>query len=576
MGGNEFTTMIKDYPAIIGGIAFLVLLMTYFIVRNNQKKKLRKELDDLNVRYTSIKTIPLPFKLNKAVALSRVNEDIATVVQNCKGTFDSTQVNIKRLQYMISDSEDLTETGKLGAAKSNNREIRELLDEAEQQVSLLNQTFDKILQQEVEQREQINLLKDEFRSLRSSLNENSTNYVYSYEALERKMLEIEKMFSTFEEWMFASEFAKANEVKSEIRQRLTDLENTLTILPDLLMTARGVIPRMMEEVNANYSGARHKGVYLRHLEIIKNVEMVSESLKGDLHSLKFAEPEGVEEHLEDCKKRLVQLLQQIEKENKSFDEVAQMQNTVKNDCTHLENMLTNVTDVYAKASMRFGFEDMEEGIIALKTQFSGFKQKAVTIGESAQANNQPYSSILLSLRELKQALDIFFTEVRGVQEKLNGACQDENHAKAQLRKLHLIMNEMECKVRKNRLPFISPSYEEDLKAAEKHIVVLEDLLKEIPLNIKKLNASLSEAIDFIYRLFNNVNKILGTANMVEEALVVGNRYRSSYPELDSDLTHAELAYRNGEYTKALKEAIVAIEKIHPDTEKAIKESAARV
>ena len=179
MGGNEFTTMIKDYPAIIGGIAFLVLLMTYFIVRNNQKKKLRKELDDLNVRYTSIKTIPLPFKLNKAVALSRVNEDIATVVQNCKGTFDSTQVNIKRLQYMISDSEDLTETGKLGAAKSNNREIRELLEEAEQLVSLLNQTFDKILQQEVEQREQINLLKDEFRSLRSSLNVTSTNSVYS-------------------------------------------------------------------------------------------------------------------------------------------------------------------------------------------------------------------------------------------------------------------------------------------------------------------------------------------------------------------------------------------------------------
>lgn len=53
--------------------------------------------------------------------------------------------------------------------------------------------------------------------------------------------------------------------------------------------------------------------------------------------------------------------------------------------------------------------------------------------------------------------------------------------------------------------------------------------------------------------------------MVEDAVVVGNRCRSTYPEVDVDLTRAELAYRNGEYTKALSIAFRAIEKVYPDS-----------
>lgn len=51
--------------------------------------------------------------------------------------------------------------------------------------------------------------------------------------------------------------------------------------------------------------------------------------------------------------------------------------------------------------------------------------------------------------------------------------------------------------------------------------------------------------------------------MVENAIVFGNRFRSTYPALDSDLTRAEVCYQNGEYTRALKIAIQAIENLHP-------------
>ena len=65
---------------------------------------------------------------------------------------------------------------------------------------------------------------------------------------------------------------------------------------------------------------------------------------------------------------------------------------------------------------------------------------------------------------------------------------------------------------------------------------------------------------------------VNTANSTEP--VFGNRYRSTYADIDSELTRSELSFRNGEYTQALTTAIATIEKIHPGNyESMIKENA---
>ncbi|MDY3234362.1 MAG: septation ring formation regulator EzrA, partial [Erysipelotrichaceae bacterium] len=94
------------------------------------------------------------------------------------------------------------------------------------------------------------------------------------------------------------------------------------------------------------------------------------------------------------------------------------------------------------------------------------------------------------------------------------------------------------------------------------------------LNVQLLSSTLKEAIDFIYKLYNNVNNVVATVIMVENTIVFGNRYRSTYADIDSELTRSELCFRNGEYTQALSIAIATIEKIHPGNyENMIKENA---
>ena len=126
---------------------------------------------------------------------------------------------------------------------------------------------------------------------------------------------------------------------------------------------------------------------------------------------------------------------------------------------------------------------------------------------------------------------------------------------------------------KKRLPSVSMTYSDDYHKAEMMVADIVHILNVSPLDIDVLNVKIKESIDFIYTLYNSVNNLVGMATMVENTIVFGNRYRSTNAEIDSELTRAELCFRNGQYTKALKIAISAIEKIHPGSyEKLLRKS----
>ena len=181
---------------------------------------------------------------------------------------------------------------------------------------------------------------------------------------------------------------------------------------------------------------------------------------------------------------------------------------------------------------------------------------------------------MISLKEFDQEINTLSLELKELRNSLDVVRSDEERAKKQLLKLHLIMNEIQVKIRKHRLPTISNEYEGDVRKAYEYIKTIEGLLEEAPLNTILLSSTLTEAIDYIYLLYNNVNNLVGMAIMVENTIVFGNKFRSSFIDVDSELTRAELNFRNGEYTQALTIAMNAIEKLNLESyEEKIKENA---
>lgn len=563
MSVEELGSKIISSPWFYAAAAVILLWIIIGVSRSRRRKKAQEEYNALSVRYVSVKTVPLMFKMNKATALSKINPDVEKVVSDSKPKFDKVQEELRAISESLNVSDDLLASRKIKDARVNNAETASQLDEAEKDVRELSSALDGVLKQESEQRSQINELKDTFRTLRTNFNEKAGQYVFSYDAIEGKMLQVENDFSVFEEDMYATDFRKAGQTKQRIQEKISEIRRIYEKLPSLLNTAKTLVPEASRELDESVARARQRGVYLDHLDLDRNKELINDSMRSDLNALKNAEIDGVEEHLADCLTRLKQLKGQVDQEIAADGQIEKLSESVFADVSRQRRLFDEMKKSYQNASERYGFDSLEQQMKVFEGQVEGYEKRAEELKRQIAGHSGPSTGIVLGCRELQQQIQLHGKDLEATKERVDKACEDESAAKLEILKMHLIMNEMQSRVRKNHLLMISESYEEDLKKARKMLEQLEELMRQTPLNITLMNEKLSETKDFIFSLYNDVNKILGSANTVEEAIVIANLQRSDHPDVDIELNRAEMCYRSGEYTKALQLAYSAIEMVYP-------------
>ncbi|MBR4163042.1 MAG: selenide, water dikinase, partial [Solobacterium sp.] len=296
---NEFKNFISDIRVIIGLAVLIVILGLWLIIQKIRSGRFKSDLNELEARYNAIKSIPLTLKMNKAVAISRVDQETAQRVAEAKEKYDKVQADLASISSTLADAEDDVLVGKLKKADGLMTQLETDLAVNEDAAKELEQVLDGILARETEQRQEVTALKNRFRALKSQAQENSSKLSYNWPVFEQKIADTEKMFSTFEEWMFSSDFDKANHELESIKYSMDELEEMINDMPGLLEDARGIIPRMAEDLHHEYIKNRNRGVYLKHLELEKNVSILTSSLKDDLKRLKVGNADGVRAHLDD-------------------------------------------------------------------------------------------------------------------------------------------------------------------------------------------------------------------------------------------------------------------------------------
>lgn len=568
---NQFLQNDTMMIALVGGLAILLVVIVLFI--SISRKKVKNMQNEAETLYTSIKSISLPFKMNKAESLARVNTTIKEAVEKSQIQFESVQEVLKECSSELGEIDDLIYVHKTKTAKHQLIELMEKLRSCESEANKLDAVLNSILEQQSTQREQIIRLQNRFRVDKGVINSNRESYNSGIEVLEDRVLTIEKMFSTFEEWMYASEFTKAAKQQEEISEAINELEMLMKEYPSLYEEAKITLPKAIDETSYVYSQARNKGVYLEHLEVSKNLEVISSTLKDDLNQLSEGHVDSIMDSLLESRKRLIQIKDQVIHEEKAHDELKENVSFIFDQIDELERQRLAVNELYERKKDRFSINDMSNHLSQIELNVEQLKKDRETLKGCLLEKSIPATTLLLSYKDLCADTNDVLEQFDRIKEQLENACSDEIRAQKQLMKLQLILNEIHVKMNKKRLPSVSLTYSDDYHKASLMVKDIRFLLEASPLNVDVLNAKIKEAIDFVYTLYNSVNNLVGMANMVENTIVFGNRYRSSNAEIDSELTRAELCFRNGQYTKALKIAISAIEKIHPGSyEKLLKKS----
>lgn len=551
------------YYFIIGfAILFLVII---FATRSSLKRSLRKQFEGVEIQYNELMSIPILFKINKALGLAKLNPKVDEKVKECKVSFDDLSKSQERIVSLLADTEDALAYGKLKESKNLIEELDELVAYTLEQTTILDSKLETLLEQETQQRYEITQQKERFRKLKLTAQERSSVLGSSMDALDEQVKEIEHLFSAFEEWMYASDFTKAHEVSEDISEQIQLFEDRVNGIPKLYEFAKGLIPQLLEEVSKLFQGVRSKGVYVDHLEVPKNIGVLSEILRDDLIGIGQGEIIKTKESLLNSQKRLEQIAGQIQKEDKAFNEVNDQSVLVFDAIDYLMNEIIKLHEKSSVYEKRFNFEGLEASMAEYRQQIDGYQELRLKIERMIEEEQIPASTILISVNELGQDVTILKNQFETMKQTIDQANSDEVRAEKQLLKLYLIINDVQVRIKKRSLPYISEKFEEDVKTALTYTRNVSSLLKAEMVNVKELNHSVDEAIDYIYKLHNNVNNLVGVVDMCENAIVYANKFRAYVPDIDSELTRAELAFNNGEYTQALSTIINSIDRYKPNT-----------
>lgn len=540
----------------------VVLLFILLILRNMRLRFAKKELERLESKFDAIKGIPLSFKINKAVALGRVNKSLNDRVFEAQQIYDKVNEEMRKSTTLLAEMDDLLYSKKHRQVVDKAVDLEKQLDKLKVDVENVDVVLDDILSQESEKRDQINRLKEQFRLLKQKIGIDKTKFYQGKEYIDFEISAIEKMFSLFEEWMFASEFEKANEQYNEINTHLTHLEAYVNATPTIFDIIHNKLQKQIDSISYAYQSYRNEHIYIEHLGVKNNLELVSNVIKESIAKLFKGKFENTKEELEQCDLRLIQLSDQLVKEFEAFNEVPILYPAIANHVEQLNKNTNNIQALYEKYYVRFSLEDFS-------TQIDEFKVKMTSINETLEKlsvdenANVPATTYIVELKKLQEDCNKYEASIAKLKTLLHNVVSDEKRARQQLLKLSLIVHEIGIKMSKSKVSYIEKEYEDDLSKARSMVFEIQNLIDASVVNVEYLNTKIKEGIDFIYTLYHNVNNFVGKAVMVENLIVFGNRYRSTYPELNSQLIRSELYYRNGEYSKSLQIAVSAIEKIVP-------------
>lgn len=549
---------------IIACLSVLVLIVILLMVKNTRNANLKKKVEELYVRFNTVKTIPIAFKFNKAQAMAKRNEETSASVQDYYHKYEEAEKHIDSVQDLLNDLDDSVSSRNYKKAQEDIKTVDESLSECEIEIKAIDDFLDEFSKKEDKQREYSVELKEKYRVVKNTINENMSLLSIAFEGLQDKLLKCEDLFSTSEEWMYASDYEAANNDLAQIDGLLEEIKQNANAVPKCIKDTKGVLPVMLDEAKREYALTKQRGVFVDHLDADSKLDNIETVLNEDLKKLVAGNTEGIRDNCREAKRILNELIESLAAENRSYKEAKETNDKAFEHNEDLEKVENYVRVAYDKDSERFGLEDLRPILKRIRDNIGKYKERYLAINEDLAATSKPSSEILVDAENLCNEIEVDKKQLYAYKTIIDKSTDGETRAASQLTKLQLVVSEVENKIAEYHLPAISSSYVNDLKKSREYIRRLRELIIEVPIEIEKLNIALDEAIDFIYKFYNNVNNIVGMAIMVENAIVFGNKYRSTYPEVDRELSKAEFQYLNGEYTKALKTAIGCMETLFPD------------
>lgn len=558
---------------VIYVIGFILIVLTIFGIQKRDKNKLEKELSRLETLKNLIISPSILTEMEKVKSLIN-NEKLEEKQKKWIKRYNKIEKEkIPKLTDELLEIEALIEEKDFKEATY--RLARTELDiyYVKTDMELLIDSIRDITMSEERNRNAVTKLKALYREVVTKYNNNKKDYKGMEVSIDLQFENINKLFSAFERVMENNDYEEVGKIVHALDDLIKNIKIVIDETPTVIMMCKMILPKKISELKSISTKMKKDGYNLEYINLERNIEEAEKKINDIYDRMKVL---NLEDSIFDLKTMLdyfESLYGDFDKERISKREYETSINTIGSKLNRLTKIVKNIYLELNELKETYALTDDElKSLDIISKEINSERDSYKNINDRTLTKVTPYS-------RLAKECELISVRIAKTEDKLESAIkslgslkEDEVRAREQLTEIRSILKDAKNKIKEYKLPVIPKEYFVELDEAKEGIssIILE--LEKKPIVINELNTRVDTGRDLVLKLYTLTNELTKAAGLAEMSIVYGNRYRSTYKEVDAGLVKAEKEFIRGEYRKSLETSINTLNIVEPGIHKKLMEA----
>lgn len=543
----------------------LVALIIFMIVYHSIKLKIyRQEILDLQNQINGIKTLPLQYRLGRVQSIAKNMPEVAEEYEQFTKDFEKiTEFQKNELGVLVNEVDESLFYGKTHGIKKKFALIREMTQRYDHDAKDLLTRIEKVTEIENIQRVEIIRVKGKYREVGNEYEKIRVKVEEFVPHALEMFKELDDDFVKLETLMNNQMFADAKNFTEEIEGRIDSLQENLKDLPSYVYVVSDLLPSKIDKVDELITSLEGDEYALEEMNIAARRQEVDEQMEKSIAYVKNVDIKGAAEVLEPLTGLIEELVIDLGKELDSYKQFKEKWRESYNELQRLTDVYQNTMKEYRRLITEFVIDEEEVVISKKYEEFKQIQKDANDLIEQMESGHFAYANMLEHVENLYDRMmqhDAYLEEFKKQKEDIDTKNQKTEEL---LENINIVLLEIKSEIKNEHLPLVNDSYRDYIADSYNKVEEIKRFKAHKPVVLNELCAKVEGARDVIYKLYDNVHNMIVTAGMVEDAIVYANRYRSMFLEVNTELTKAEVLFRNGEYRNALQVAVDILERLEP-------------
>lgn len=561
---NKLIQYIGIRNLIIFGAILIILIIISIVYHSLRLKVYRQEIYDLENQINGIKTLPLQYRLGRVQSIAKNMPEVAEQYEQFTKDFEKiTEFQKNELGVLVNDVDESLFYGKSRGVNKKLMKIQEMTKRYDHDAKDLLARIEKVTEIENIQRVEIIRVKEKYRQvgneydkIRIKVEEFVPHVLELFKGLDDDFVKLETLMNN-------QMFADAKTFTIEIEQRINDLHENLKDLPSYVYVVSDLLPSKITKVDELIASLEGDDYALKQMDVSKRRSDVDAQMKESIAFVKNVDIKGAASVLEPLTGLIEELVIDLSKELESFKQFKAQWGESYDNLERLTKRYITVMKEYKELITQFVVDDEEVVINKKYEEFKVIQSDAKALLEQMQSGEFIYADMVGRIENLQERMskhDDYLEEFEQQKETIE---KKNLEAEELLENINIVLLEIKSEIKNEHLPLVNDSYRDYIADSYNKVEEIKRFKAKKPIVLNELIAKVEGARDVIYKLYDNVHNLIVTASMVEDAIVYANRYRSMFLEVNTELTKAEVLFRNGEYRNALQVAVDILERLEP-------------